>query len=149
MRRIAAWLAWFACLFVLWLGLVGTVQQTELLAGLFAAAIAASSAEVVRSLGLFDFRVEWRWLRQLWKPLVRVVPEFLLVLLVLFRPRRGQLRTLDFPVGGQRAVDAGRRAFAVLAGSLAPNRLVIDVDPEAGGALVHDLVPERSSAELP
>ena len=149
MTRVVAWLSWFAVLLILWLVLVGTVQDVEIIAGLFAAAIGASAAEVVRSLGLLNFRVEWRWLRQLWKPLLRVVPEFLLLMFVLARPQRGELRTLDFPVGGERGVDAGRRAFAVLATSLAPNRLVVDVDPESGGALVHDLVPQRASTELP
>jgi hypothetical protein len=149
MRRVAAWLSWFAGLFVLWLLLVGTVQDVELIAGLCAAAIGATAMEVVRSQELLGFRVAWRWLRQAWKPLARVVPEFLLLMGALARRPRGSFRTLDFPVGGERAVDAGRRAFVVLAGSLAPNRLVVDVDPDTGGALVHDLVPARSSQELP
>lgn len=149
MRRIAAALAWFAGLFVLWLLFVGTVQDVELIAGLCAAAIGAAAVEVVRSQGLLGSRVEWRWLRQAWKPLVRVVPEFLLLMTALVRRPRGRFKTLDFPVGGERAVDSGRRAFAVVAASLAPNRLVVDVDPETGGALVHDLVPGHGSEELP
>jgi hypothetical protein len=32
---------------------------------------------------------------------------------------------------------------------LSPNRLVVDVDPETGGAVVHDLVPGQGSDELP
>jgi hypothetical protein len=149
MRRVAAWLSWFAGLFVLWLLLVGTVQDVELVAGVCAAALGATAEEVVRAQGLLGFRVEWRWLRQASKPLARVVPEFLLLMLVLLRRPRGTFRTLEFPVGGNRATDAGRRGFAVVAGSLSPNRLVVDVDQEAGGALVHDLVPARGSDRLP
>lgn len=149
MRRLAAWLSWFACLFVLWLLLAGTVQAVELVAGLCAAAIGATGVEVVRSQGLLGFRVEWRWLRRGWKPLARVVPEFLLLMVALVRRPRGRFRTLEFPAGGERAVDAGRRAFVVVAASLSPNRLVVDVDPETGGALVHDLVAGQGSDELP
>jgi hypothetical protein len=141
MTRVAAWLSWFAGLLVLWLLLVGTVQDVERIAGLCAAAFGATAAEVVRSQGLLRFRVEWKWLRQVWKPLLRVVPEFFLLLFALARRPHGRFRTIEFPTGGDRAVDAGRRAFAVVAPSLAPNRLVVDVDPNAGEVLVHDLLP--------
>ena len=149
MRRLAAWLAWFGGLFLLWLVLVGTVQDVEQIAGLCAATIGATTAEVVRSQGLLRFRVEWRWLRLLWKPLWRVVPDFFAVLAALPRRARGRFVEVEFPAGGERAVDAGRRAFAVVAPSLAPNRLVVDVDRKTGRALVHDLVPSAASRELP
>jgi hypothetical protein len=110
MRRVPVWLSWFAGLFVLWLVLVGTVQgEVELIAGLCAAAIGTTAVEVVRSQGLLGFRVEWRWLRQVWKPLARVLPEFLLLMGALVRRPRGSFRTIEIPVGGERAVDAGRR----------------------------------------
>jgi hypothetical protein len=147
--RLTVWLAWVAGLFVLWLLLVGTVQDVELVAGFVASVAGATAAEVVRSLGLLRFRVEWRWLRLGWKPLVRVVPEFFLVLAALVRGSQGTFRELDFPVGGERAADAGRRAFAVVAGSLAPNRLVVDADRDGDVALVHELVPAKRSADLP
>lgn len=149
MTRLAAWLSWFAGLLVLWLALVGTVQDVERIAGLCAAAIGATAAEVVRSQGLLRFRVEWRWLRLLWRPLARVVPDFFVVLSALVRRSRGRFVELEFHTGGERAVDAGRRAFAVVAPSLPPNRLVVDVDPDSGKALVHDLVPSKPPRELP
>jgi hypothetical protein len=147
-RRVAAWLAWFAGLLILWLLLVGTSQDTERIAGLSAAAIGATAAEVVRSQGLLDFSVEWRWLRRTPRHLARVIPDFFLVLATLVRPRRGAFRTLAFPTGGERAVDHGRRAWAGYAASFAPNRLVVDVDPDAGVVLVHDLVPHAASDEV-
>jgi hypothetical protein len=148
MTRAAAWLSWFAGLLVLWLLFVGTVQDVERIAGLCAAAIGATGAEVVRSQGLLRFRVEWGWLRLGWKPLVRAGPEFFVVLVALVRRPRGRFRTIEFPTGGERAVDAGRRAFAVLAPSLSPNRLVIDVDPDSGEVLVHELVAGGATEEL-
>jgi hypothetical protein len=148
MRRLGTWLTWFACLFGLWLLLVGTVQDVELIAGLCAAALGATAAEVVWAQGLLRYRVQWRWLRLAWRPLWRVLPDFVLVLTALVRRPHGRFRTIEFPAGGERAVDSGRRAFALVAASLAPNRLGVDVDPDTGEALVHDLLPGSASREL-
>ena len=148
MTRLAAWLSWSGGLFVLWLLLVGTVQDVELIAGLCAAAVGATAVEVVRSQRLLRFRVERQWLWLVRRPLRRVVPDFFVVLAALVRPPRGRFVRIEFPTGGRRAVDAGRRAFAVLGPSLAPNRLVVDVDPDSGEALVHDLVPSSAPPEL-
>jgi len=147
-RRVSAWSAWLGGLLVLWLLLVGTIAHTELIAGLFAAAIGATAAEIVRSQGLLRYRVEWRWLRRTPAQVARVIPEFFLVLTTLIHPRRGAFRTLEFPTGGERAVDRGRRAWAGLAASLAPNRVVVDVDEDTGLVLVHDLVPRASADEV-
>jgi hypothetical protein len=147
MRRVAAWLAWFAGLLVLWLVLVGTVQDVERIAGLVAAAIGATAAEVVRSQGLLRYRVEARWIVRGALQLLRVVPDFVRVLLALPRRPEGAFRTVPFPSGGQRDVDRGRRAWATLTASFAPNRLVVDVDPDSGEALVHDLLPQATPGE--
>ncbi len=146
MRRIGAWLSWYAGLLVLWLLFAGTEQEVEVIAGLCAAAIGATAAEVVRSQGLLRFRVEGRWVGRSVLALGRVVPDFVLLLRVLPQRPRGSFRTLEFPTGGERGIDAGRRAAATFAPSLAPNRLVIDLGED--GALVHDLVPGAASEEL-
>jgi hypothetical protein len=148
MRRVTAWLAWFGGLLALWLLLVGTVQNVEVLAGLAAAAIGATAAEVVRSQGLLRYRVESRWIWPGLRQLVHVVPDFLRVLAVLPRRPSGRFRTVPFPAGGERDVDRGRRAWATLAASLAPNRLVVDMDADTGEALVHDLIPRAAAEEL-
>jgi hypothetical protein len=135
-------------LLVLWLVLVGTVQDVERIAGLAAAAIGATAAEVVRSQGLLRYRVEARWLGPGTRQLLRVVPDFFRVIAALVRPSAGAFRTVPFPAGGHRDVDRGRRAWATLTASFAPNRLVVDVDPETGEALVHDLLPGAASEEL-
>ena len=149
MRRVTAWLAWFAGLLLLWLAFVGAIQPQEVVAGVCAAAIGATAAEVVRSQGLLRFRVQWRWLREVWKPLLRVVPDFFVVIAALVRRPAGRMRRIEFPTGGARDVDAGRRAFVTVAASLAPNSLVIDVDTEQGIVLVHDLVPGSAAQTLP
>jgi len=147
MRRVAAWLAWLGGLLVLWILLVGTIQEVEVVAGLVAAAIGATAAEVVRSRGLLRYRVKWRWLRRGARQLLFVVPDFFRVMATLASRPRGSFRTVPFPAGGERDVDRGRRAFATLAASFAPSRLVIDLDPDTGEALVHDLLPAAQSAE--
>jgi hypothetical protein len=76
-----------------------------------------------------------------------VVPDFIRVLAALPRRPTGAFRTVPFPAGGERDVDRGRRAWATLAASFAPNRLVVDVDAERGEALVHDLLPQAASPE--
>jgi len=148
MRRVAAWLAWFGGLFVFWLLLAGTVQQVELIAGLAAAAIGATATEVVRSQGLLRYRIDPSWVGPGLRQLLRVVPDFFRVLAALPRRPAGAFRTVPFPAGGQRDVDRGRRAWATLAASLAPNRLVVDLDPETSEALVHDLLPRAAGKEL-
>jgi hypothetical protein len=146
-RRLTAWLCWLAGLFALWLLLVGTVQDLELIAGLAAAAIGATAAEVVRAQGLLRYRIERRWLFRGTRQLLLVVPDFFRVLAALGRRPRGAFRTIPFPAGGERDVDRGRRAWATIAASFAPNRLVVDIDPETGEALVHDLLPHAAAAE--
>lgn len=153
MRRAAPWLAWYGGLVLLWVLYVGSVSTIELVAGLCAAAVAATAAEVVRSQGLLRYRVQRRWLRRGLKHAVRVLPDFGVVMVVLGRAlagrgQSGAFRTFEFPGGGDRAVDAGRRAFAAVAASLAPNRYVVHVDEEEGYALVHDLDPDRGAKEL-
>lgn len=148
MRRVTAWLAWFGGLLAFWLLLVGTVQDVEVFAGLVAAAIGATAAEVARSQDLLRYRVEARWLWPGLRQLLRVVPDFVRVLAALPRRPTGRFRTVPFPAGGQRDADRGRRAWASLAASLAPNRLVVDMDADAGEALVHDLIPREAGEEL-
>jgi hypothetical protein len=148
MRRLAAWLSWFAVLLVVWLVLVGVVQDVEIVAGLCAAAIGAAAVELVRSQDLLRYRVEAPWVWRGVRNMLQILPDYFAVLRVAFRPRRGAFRTLPIPAGGERAVDRGRRAWVALATSLSPNRLVIDIDPETGEALVHDLVPSSAPDEV-
>lgn len=148
MRRVAAWSAWFGGLLVFWLLLVGTLQDVEVIAGICAAAIGATAAEVVRSQGLLRYRVEGRWIGPGAKQLVRVVPDFVRLMVALPRRPRGVFRTVRFPSGGERDVDRGRRAWAALTASLPPTRVVVDFDPAGGRALVHDLPAQAGSDEL-
>jgi multisubunit Na+/H+ antiporter MnhE subunit len=150
-RLVASWVA----LAALWLVLDDTVAFPELMTGAVAALIGAVAAEVVHSQNLVRLRVEPRWLRYLWRPLLRLLPDTVRVLrvllgqLVLRRPARGQFRAVRFqaarPAG---ADDTARRALAKAASSFAPNAYVIAVDAEHDLMLVHQLDPTGGATEL-
>jgi multisubunit Na+/H+ antiporter MnhE subunit len=148
-RRLLSLSVWAIALFLLWLVLVGTLASLELYAGAVAAAIGAVAMELVRSRGLLRFRVEARWLGGIWRPVAQVVPDFALVVLVLFRTvARRELPSdayvnVDLEGAGGGVHSAGWRAVAAAAGSLAPNTVVVDVDGGRRSTLIHKLVPER------
>jgi len=143
---IARLVAWWCVLFGLWVALVGTKAWLELVAGACAAAIGTASLEVVRSQGVLAFRFHARWLLEAGRPLARIVPDFVVLTLALVRRRPGgAFRAVPFEPGGDTPLGAGRRAFVTVAGSLAPNTLVVDVDRERNLLLVHELDPAHAS----
>jgi multisubunit Na+/H+ antiporter MnhE subunit len=148
-ERLRSWVVWTIALFVAWLALVGTVAWLELVAGGCAAAIAAFAAQVVRERGLLQYRVPAAALRHARRPMVRIVPDFWILIVALVRALvsghrpSGAYQALPFPAGGSDAQSAGARAFAIAAGSLAPNSVIVDVDREQDLMLVHTLVPGK------
>ncbi len=60
--------------------------------------------------------------------------------LVLRRPLTGRIRATRYGATGDDAEDVARRVLTEWAGSLAPNRYVIGIDPDDGLLLVHELV---------
>jgi multisubunit Na+/H+ antiporter MnhE subunit len=148
--RALQWAAWWLVLFGVWVALVGTKAWLELVAGACAALIGVVAIEVVTAQGLLSFRFRLRWLREAGQPLARIVPDFVLLTLALVRRRRdaGAFRAVPFDAGGDTPLGAGRRAFVTVAGSLAPNTLVVDVDLERKLLLVHEFDP-RAAPEPP
>ena len=145
MRRITSLLAWFALLEGLWALLVGTQQDTELAAGLIAAAVGAIFAEVLRSKGLLAFTTHFGLLGKAWK-LVWLVPfDFLLGTWELLRAVAGRRRVRGVWLTVPFAVEPGprgawQRAFGVAAANGAMNAIVVDLDE--GDALLHALRPD-------
>jgi hypothetical protein len=131
--------------------LIDTLDLPELFAGAGATVLAALAFEATREQGFAEMAVRPAMLARIWRPLARVPPDVARVsfaaLAQLLRPRRrrGTLRAFDFQHGGPgRATDAARRALAESAGSLAPNTIVIGVDPERNLILAHQLRREGS-----
>jgi Na+/H+ ion antiporter subunit len=152
--RVRSIALWWLSLFGLWLLFVGTREQYELIAGACAAAAGAVFAEVLRSQRLLRFRFEPRWAAKAAAVPWRVVRDFGILVRALFlhvarvRPIRSSYVAVPFPGGGSDPASAGRRALATLLGTVSPNGIVIDIDPERDVALRHDLVPSKAPDEI-
>lgn len=154
LRRGKFWIAWYVPLFGLWLLFVDTLAAEEVILGALAAAVAATAADVVRAQDLVRFRMRARWLAGLGAVPWRVVTDSWLLALALWRQLvrpgsvRGLFRVLPFPVEGDDAAAAARRALVTGVASLAPNTYVVGVERGEGFMLVHQLV-RRPGGEVP
>jgi hypothetical protein len=147
-RRAVSLLFWFALLEALWVLFAGTQQDTELVAGLIAAAAGAVLAEALRTLGLLSYTADLRMLAQAWKLPFHVVLDFAAVTWVLCRSLargrrvRGEWLHADFVTHpGSRG--RWQRAFGVTVGTATPNAIVVETDGRR--ALLHSLEPRIST----
>jgi hypothetical protein len=106
-----------------------------------AAALAATAAVAVRARGLPHPSSALDVLRRAGRPLARIPLEFGLLVAQLRGRPHGAFRTIELPRGDWRV--RSRRGLGAMVGSLPPNVVVVDIDPERGVALVHELVPRR------
>jgi hypothetical protein len=83
--RLAHWFTGWIALVLLWQLFVNTFALPEVLAGLVAAAIAATAAEVVRGQGLIHFRPRLRWLVRARRLPLAVIVDCRVVMGVLWR----------------------------------------------------------------
>jgi multisubunit Na+/H+ antiporter MnhE subunit len=153
--RFGWWLAWWLTLLGLWLLLV-TVSVAELAAGMVAAAIGATAAELVQAQGLVRFDPNPRWFLRVWKLPRSIVRDCWLVTVALYRHLNGHpvnsgFRAIPFDRGGDDARASARRALVVMAISVSPNSIVVGIDEEANVMLVHQLLPapkDRAAREV-
>ena len=147
--RLAAWLAWFAVLNVLWLVLISSLVLAEEILGLLAAALGATAAEVVREQGITRFRLRARWLLHARVLPWRAVRESGLLLAVLARQLTGRgrvhghFRLVPVELPDDRDEQAAKRALLTAGASFAPNAYVLTIDTREGLMLTHELVKER------
>jgi multisubunit Na+/H+ antiporter MnhE subunit len=145
MRTLLALVFWWLVLCGLWLLYVGQHTKENALAGAIAATIAVGFAALLARLGLYLFGLDVRLLGRAAPLPWHVVRDFAVVAAALLRGRpSGRFVEVDAP-----ARSAGDRALLGLLGSVAPNAYVVDVDPDRGRALVHELDPGRSRGEAP
>ena len=144
-RLLAGWAGWLLVLYGVWLVYVGTKAWLELVAGAVAVAIAAAAHQAVRRTGVGGQRLEPRSLALLVRLPWRIVEEFAVVMWTLVsaaasreRPH-GRLRTLHADATGLTPTAAGRRVTITILGGVSPNTYVVDIDPESGAMVVHDL----------
>lgn len=153
-KRVGFWVAWYVPLVVLWLAFVDTFARQEVIAGLVAAAVAATAAELVRSQELVRFRLDPRWLRGLPGLPWQVLRDTWLLTVALWRhctghPVRGVFRVVPFPSEADDNRSTARRALVTVLASVAPNTVVVGVEGDEGELLVHQLVPQPGSPVPP
>ena len=144
------WLAWWTLLFWLWFAFVGEWDRYEWIAGGCAAAIGATSALVVRRLGVLRFRPQPRWIGRARRVPLQVLVDFGILALALAhtalgRRPAGAFRRKEFPGRSRDAEGAFRRGWVGVMATYSPNAYVVDYDLERGTVLLHDLVPNEQS----
>lgn len=155
MRRLRR-LLWCPVLFALWLLFAGETSWLVAVWGIGGSLIAMVGVEAVVRRGLLRVRGQWRWIRELGPAALAVPVDFVVITVTLFaslrRRRRDQLAVGGFrrddSAGGERPVDVGRRAWVATVATWSPNCYVIDIAPDSGRRLIHDLHSRRAS-ELP
>jgi multisubunit Na+/H+ antiporter MnhE subunit len=138
----------------LYLLLVDTTSLPEIYTGAAIALLAAAGFLAAREQERPEPLFRSVWLARVWHALARIVPDIARLTLELGsqlaapRARRGELRAVPFAHGGESPEQVGRRAASELAGSLAPNTIVIGVDPDTELLLVHQLRRSGDAASL-
>lgn len=152
-RHAFAWIVWAAALWGLYLLLVlPSPPAVELAVGAGVAALAATAAVAIRAQGLLGYRLEPRVVLRVARPVpLQTAHDFGTLSLVLARRLAGRetggsFRAVPFPAGGSDPESRARRAFVTAAGTVAPNTIVVAIDRERDLMLLHELVPDPSSA---
>jgi hypothetical protein len=144
MRRLALMLAGFAFAGAFYLLLVDTTSLPEMYVLIGVALLAAAAFEASREQGFPEARFSPRSLARAWRAVVRVPLDAGVLCTEAFaqlrqrKRSRGQFRAIPFRAGTSEH-DRGRHALTEIVGSLAPNTIVIGVDPDSDLLLVHQL----------
>ena len=151
-RPARFWLGWWCVLWLFWLVFVGAWDIVDGLAGVIAAAIAATAALVVRRLGLLPFQARARGFAGAGRVPLQVFVDFGILVVALVRTFagrrvRGAFVTKELPVEGAGPEAAFARATAAVLATYSPNAFVVDVDLDRNEALLHELVRNRASEE--
>jgi hypothetical protein len=145
-RAARSLLVWFALLVGLWELLVGTVQRTEVLAGLIAAGVGVLFVAALRAQGLLAFTLDLRTSARAVRLVWQLPVEFCVIAWVLARSIargervRGRWVHTTFPAAPAER-GRGRRAFGAAIGTATPNAIVVDL-AAGGDALLHSLAPQ-------
>jgi hypothetical protein len=154
MRRLARATSGLLLAGGFYLLLIDTTDLPELYVLAGVALLAALAYEASRESGFVEVSLRLSWLLRSWRVVARVPEHIVLVsreaLAQLFerKPVRGVFRAVPYEGGGDRPLDAGRRALTEALGSLAPNTIVIGVDTERNLLLVHQLHRQGGREEL-
>jgi multisubunit Na+/H+ antiporter MnhE subunit len=121
-------------------------------AGAVIAAVGATGAVLVRRQRRLLLRPRAAWLGAAWRPLLRLFTDLVPLVRVLVtrgilrRPAPGRLVEVPYAHHGDDGDDAAHRAFTQALGSLAPNTIVVEIDPDRGVLVAHQLQPADDAA---
>ena len=125
--------------------LIDTTDEPELIVGAVAALLGAVATELSRDPRVTVERAPLIAFARLYRPVLRVPSDTALLIRALVACVRGRRAS----IGAFRSVPfrnsptnerSDRRALAEIAGSLAPNTVVVGIDTEAQRLIVHQLV---------
>lgn len=144
-RTALAWPGWWLALYLLYLALADSRRPEELVAGAVVAGLGAVAAMLVRRGREVLMAPTPAMALQLLRAVRDVPGDLVLLGRVLVRRAAPDARTerVPFTATGRDPHDAAARATAVLAGSLAPGSIVIEIDEEREELLVHRLAERR------
>ncbi len=151
--RIGSRTGWYALFFGLYWLLVAKTDRAEILAGLVTAGLALAATVAMQRQGGMRFAVRWEWIALLPRLLIRYAADCMRLAEVLWRTVadragwRGRLIAVPFDVGGKSAQSAARRALVVTGISWTPNTIAVVIDREKQTLLIHQLMPEQTSAD--
>jgi hypothetical protein len=153
MNRIALMLVGFVLAGAFYLVLVDTTSLPELYVLIGVGLLGGIAFGASREDGFPEGRFSASWFKRAWRPLVRVPLDAGLLCveavaqLFTYRRARGSFRAIPFK-GGDSEEDRGRFALTDIFGSLAPNTIVIGIDPEKDLLLVHQLRPRGGREDI-
>lgn len=140
-------------LFGLWMVLVDTTVEPEILTGVATAGITAILGEVVASSRVQRARFSAVMLRHLHRSLWLLVTDSLrvsraLTARLLLRPEPlGRFRAARYGATSAGSEDRARRILTEWGASLGANRIAIGIDCDSGYLLVHELVPSSGALD--
>ena len=134
MPAVRTWLGWWVLLTALYVVLVDTRRVQELVAAVAVGAIGATGASLVRHELPLELRPRPTVVLRELRSVLAWPRDLALLTAALIRRPRG--RRVEVPFDG----DDADAALAAAGRTLAPNRIVIDVDTERGVLTYHELV---------
>ena len=150
--RVGGWLTWWVLLMSFWIMLDDSLATDELLAGAGAAALAATTAELVSYQAATRFRMKFEWLAPALRLPGQVAADMVIVYRALWRlvvyGEQPASAFVSEPArfGEDTAEGATRRTLLIGARSLAPNAFALGIDSGTDTMVLHKLVhQERGS----
>jgi hypothetical protein len=138
--ELRAWLAWWVLLTGLYVALVDSRRLEELVAAVVVGALGATAAVMVRQGREVVLRPRRADVVAELRHVLSWPRDLALLAGALVRRPSGEVVETPFAATGDDPRDAGRRALAVGARSVAPNTVVLAVDEERGVLVIHRLV---------